>query len=214
MNPFPSIRTRVKICGLTRGEDALAAAGAGADALGLVFYSSSPRHVSLEQAAAIAAVVPPFVSIVGLFVDPDQDYVREVLRRVPLDLLQFHGSESATFCQQFDKRYIKALAVRTTQALRARVMAYADATAVLLDAFKPGVPGGTGESFDWGLVPDDLPLPFILAGGLDASCVESAIRQLSPWALDVSSGVESGKGVKDAGKIIEFIKEVRRADNQ
>lgn len=214
MNPCPSIRTRVKICGLTRSEDAVAAAGAGADALGLVFYASSPRHVSLEQAAAIAAVVPPFVSIVGLFVDPDHDYVREVLRRVPLDLLQFHGGESATFCQQFDKRYIKALAVGATQPLRARVMAYPDAAAVLLDAFKPGVPGGTGESFDWGLVPDDLPLPFILAGGLDASRVEPAIRQLSPWALDVSSGVESAKGVKDAGKIIAFIKEVRRVDIQ
>lgn len=205
-------RTRIKICGLTREQDVLAVINNGADALGLVFYEKSPRHVSLLQAAKLARAVPPFVAVVGLFVNPSVEYVREVLAQVPLDVLQFHGEEAPEFCQQFGKPYLKAIRVKAGVDLVQCTSRYASAQGLLLDAFVEGTQGGTGESFDWALIPHDLPLPVILSGGLHAGNVAAAIKQVRPYAVDVSSGVEAAKGIKDAAKIAAFIKEVRRTD--
>jgi phosphoribosylanthranilate isomerase len=205
-------RTRIKICGLTREQDVLAVINSGADALGLVFYEKSPRHVSLLQAEKLARAVPPFVSVVGLFVNPSVDYVREVLVKVQLDVLQFHGEETPEFCQQFGKPYLKAIRVKAGVDLVQCASRYASAQGLLLDAFIEGTQGGTGESFDWALIPHDLPLPVILSGGLHAGNVAAAIKQVRPYAVDVSSGVEAAKGIKDAAKIAAFIKEVRRTD--
>ena len=179
------MRVRSKICGITRVEDALAAVEAGADAIGLVFYAKSPRAVSVEQAAAIVQAVPPFVSCVGLFVNMPRDQLLAVLQQVPLDLLQFHGDESPADCEGYGRPYIKAL-----------------------DTFVEGVPGGTGAAFDWSLVPQDADKPIILAGGLEASNVAAAIRQVRPYAVDVSGGVEVNKGIKDAEKIRAFVQAV------
>lgn len=210
-------RTRVKICGLTRAEDVLSAAQAGADALGFVFYGPSPRAVTVAQARALAAAVPAFVTRVGLFVDPDADTVRETLAQVPLDLLQFHGNESADFCAQFGRPYIKAIRVQPDTDLTELAAHYSDAQGLLLDSYVPGIPGGTGETFDWARVPRKLALPVILAGGLDADNVASAIAQVGPWAVDVSGGVEAldaaGKripGHKSAEAIEAFIRGVNR----
>ena len=205
-------RTRIKICGLTRELDVLAVINSGADALGLVFYEKSPRHVSLLQAEKLARAVPPFVSVVGLFVNPSVDYVHEVLAKVRLDVLQFHGEETPEFCQQFGKPYLKAIRVKAGVDLVQCASRYASAQGLLLDAFVEGMQGGTGESFDWALIPHDLPLPVILSGGLHAGNVVAAIKQVRPYAVDVSSGVETAKGIKDAAKITAFIKEVRRTD--
>ncbi|OIR01038.1 N-(5'-phosphoribosyl)anthranilate isomerase [mine drainage metagenome] len=205
-------RTRIKICGITRGQDALAAASNGADALGLVFYEKSPRHVSLGQAAQLARAIPPFVTVVGLFVNPAVEYVREVLAQIPLDILQFHGDEEPEFCAQFGKPYLKAIRVKNGVDLIQCAARYAGARGLLLDAFIEGVQGGTGESFDWALIPQGLPLPVILSGGLHAGNVAAAITQVRPYAVDVSSGVEAAKGIKDAAKIAAFINEVKRAD--
>ncbi|MEH6566078.1 MAG: phosphoribosylanthranilate isomerase [Halopseudomonas sp.] len=201
---------RIKICGITRVEDALAAAQAGADAIGLVFYSPSPRAVGPAQAAAIVAALPPFVTTVGLFVDAEPDYVREVLRQVPLDLLQFHGDEDAAYCDQFERPYLKAVRVRAGQDLAQVAAAWPKASGILLDSYKPGVPGGTGEVFDWALVPGKRPWNLVLAGGLSAANVALAINEVQPWAVDVSGGVESAKGIKDIEKINAFIQEVKR----
>lgn len=205
------MRTRVKICGITRIEDAEAAARAGADAIGLVFDPASPRCVDLEQARAIAQAVPPFVTVVGLFVDAAPERVREVLNWVGLDLLQFHGTESPEQCRQYARRYIKAIRMRPEVDLLGEARRYADAAGILLDSFVPGVSGGSGRTFDWTRVPRDLGRPLILAGGLAPHNVAEAIRRVRPYAVDVSSGVERSPGVKDPDKIAAFLEAVRDA---
>lgn len=204
--------TRVKICGITRVEDAQVAAHSGANAIGLVFYEPSPRHVSIELAGQLAAALPPFVSVVGLFVDAQASLVREVLAHVPLDLLQFHGDETPECCAQFGKPYLKAIRVKTGVDLLQCASRFHAARGLLLDAHVDGVPGGTGTSFDWALIPRQLPLPVILSGGLAAENVAAAIKQVRPYAVDVSSGVEAAKGIKDAAKIARFMQEVKRTD--
>jgi phosphoribosylanthranilate isomerase len=206
--------TRIKICGITRVADALAVAAGGADALGLVFYAQSPRHVTLPQAREVARVLPPFVTTVGLFVNPAESEVHEVLRQVPLDVLQFHGEEGPEFCAQFGRPYLKAIRVRPGVNLVECAARYAGAQGLLLDAYVEGTHGGTGALFDWGLIPRDLPLPVILSGGLDAGNVAAAVRRVRPYAVDVSSGVEASKGIKDAAKVAAFIKEVKNVDLQ
>ncbi|HLP97146.1 MAG TPA: phosphoribosylanthranilate isomerase [Sideroxyarcus sp.] len=201
--------TRIKICGITREQDLRAVADGGADAIGLVFYDKSPRHVEVAQAAKLAHAVPPFVTVVGLFVNPTVDYVREVLAKVPLDVLQFHGEETPDFCRQFGRPYLKAIRVKAGVDLVECAARYADAQGLLLDAYVDGTQGGTGESFDWTLIPQKLALPVILSGGLHAGNVVRAIKQVRPYAVDVSSGVEAGKGIKDAAKVAAFIKEVK-----
>ena len=203
--------TRVKICGITRPRDGLAAARLGADAIGLVFHARSPRHVLPGQAAAIARELPPFVSTVALFLDADADEVRSVLRVLPADLLQFHGSEPPEFCRQFGRPYLKAIGMGAgTQAAWALAARYADAAGLLLDSHAPGTAGGTGQSFPWEALPM-LARPLVLAGGLHPGNVAAAITATQPWAVDVSSGVESAPGIKDEGKMAAFIQEVRRA---
>lgn len=206
--------TRIKICGLTREQDLRAVVNSGADAIGLVFYEKSPRHVSIPQAAELMRHVPPFVTVAGLFVNPTVDYVREVLANVSLDVLQFHGEESSEFCQQFGKPYLKAIRVKAGVDLVECASRYASAQGLLLDAFVEGTQGGTGESFDWALIPQNLPLPVILSGGLHAGNVAEAVKQVRPYAVDVSSGVEASKGIKDAAKVAAFIKEVKQIDVQ
>jgi len=206
--------TRIKICGITRMEDALAAAHGGADAIGLVFHEKSPRYVTVQQAARLAAALPPFVTVVGLFVNVGADYVRAVLEQVPLDVLQFHGEEEPEFCSSFNRPYLKAIRVREGVDLVQCASRYAGAQGLLLDAWVKDVPGGTGHSFDWGLIPHELPLPVILSGGLNPANVAEAIRTVRPYAVDVSSGVEAQKGIKDAAKIAAFIKEVKDIDLQ
>ena len=213
-------RTRAKICGITRVEDALAAAEAGADAIGLVFYKRSPRAVTLEQAMAIAEAVPAFVTLTGLFVNPRRMDVEKVLARVPLDLLQFHGDEPQEFCQQFHRRWIKAVRVRSSEDIETAFRDWHRASGLLVDAYDSRRYGGTGQSFDWSLIPPHRPLPLILAGGLDSANVATASRQVRPWGVDVSGGVEASdgtpegtrKGIKDAVKITEFLSEVNRAN--
>ena len=200
---------RVKICGITRVEDALAAAAAGADAIGLVFYARSPRAVDVEQARAIIAALPPFVTTVGLFVDMPRDELAQVLAQVPLGLLQFHGDESAAQCEGFNRPYIKALRVKPGEDIAARVAAYPGASGILLDTYVEGIPGGTGEAFDWSLVPGNLRKPIILAGGLRPDNVAEAVAQVRPYAVDVSGGVEAGKGIKDAQQITAFVRAAR-----
>jgi phosphoribosylanthranilate isomerase len=202
------MRTRVKICGIRRPEHARVAVQAGADAIGLVFHESSPRHVDLAQAREIARSVAPFVTVVGLFVDASRDRVQEVLDQVQPGLLQFHGQEAPEYCRQFGRPYIKAVAMKENVDLRAVAHAYQDAAGLLLDAFQPGVPGGTGQTFVWERVPRDLPKPVILAGGLGAGNVAEAISRVRPYAVDVSSGVEREKGVKDPDKIVAFLEAV------
>ncbi|ATP43947.1 phosphoribosylanthranilate isomerase [Pseudomonas kermanshahensis] len=202
---------RSKICGITRIEDALAAAEAGADAIGFVFYAKSPRAVDVRQARAIIAELPPFVTTVGLFVNASRCELNEILEVVPLDLLQFHGDETPQDCEGFHRPWIKALRVRPGDDLEAACRLYAGARGILLDTYVPGVPGGTGEAFDWSLVPARLSKPIILAGGLDAQNVGRAIAQVRPYAVDVSGGVEQAKGIKDAAKIEAFMRAVKQA---
>jgi phosphoribosylanthranilate isomerase len=196
---------RVKICGITRIQDLEAACAAGADALGFVFYAQSPRHLDIDAAAALVRQLPPFVQAVGLFVNADPAYIERVLSAVPLDLLQFHGDESADACVRYGRPWIKAVRVKPDSNLLKCAADYDGARGLLLDAFVPGVPGGTGERFDWNLIPDALPKPVILSGGLDPDNVAEAVRRVRPWAVDVSSGVEAAKGIKDAQKIAQFI---------
>ena len=209
MSPVPH-RTRIKICGLTREEDVRAAVAAGADAIGFVFYPPSPRYVSFERAAELARLVPPFVSIVGLFVNPAPDFVREALAKVPLQVLQFHGDEQETNCVGFGLPYIKAARMRPGLDLLKYAACFPGAQGLLVDAFVEGY-GGGGETFDWSLIPSELPLPLILSGGLNAGNVAEAVRCVQPWAVDVSSGVEAAKGIKDAVRIIEFVAGVQHA---
>ena len=202
---------RSKICGITRIEDALAAAEAGADAIGFVFYAKSPRAVDVRQARAIIAELPPFVTTVGLFVNASRCELNEILEVVPLDLLQFHGDETPQACEGYHRPWIKALRVRPGDDLEAACQRYAGASGILLDTYVAGVPGGTGEAFDWSLVPAHLSKPIILAGGLSADNVGQAIAQVRPYAVDVSGGVELAKGIKDAAKIEAFMQAVKQA---
>ena len=202
------MRTRVKICGFTRVEDAVAAARLGVDAVGLVFYPLSPRYVGIEQASAIVRALPAFVTVVALFVDQTRSHVEEVLQRVAIDTLQFHGNESADFCRSFGRPYIKALAMRRDMDFTALEREYNDAAGLLLDTYRPDAKGGTGSRFDWNLMPSESTLPIILAGGLTPDNARQAIAQTRPYALDVSSGVETGKGIKDAAKMAAFLQEV------
>lgn len=205
------MRTRVKICGITRVDDAAAVARAGADAFGLVFDPNSPRHVALDQAAALARAAAPFITVVGLFVDAEPARIREVLSRVRVTLLQFHGSETPEQCRVYNIPYMKAVRMQEGADLHAQARAYDDAAALLLDAYVPNVAGGSGQTFDWTRVPRDLARPVVLAGGLNPGNVAQAIRTAHPYAVDVSSGVEAAKGIKDAGKIESFISAVREA---
>lgn len=202
-------RPRVKICGLRDIDTALFAAREGADAIGLNFHAASPRHVTVEQAAAIAGALPPFVSVVGLFVDVTGDIVRSVMNRVGLDILQFHGDEPPEFCAAFGRPYLRAIRMAEGVDLLECAQRFSSAKALLLDAHVPGEAGGTGQAFDWGRIPNGLPLPIILSGGLDSENVGRAIREVRPWAVDVSSGVERERGVKDPAKIAAFIRSAR-----
>ncbi len=204
--------TRVKVCGITRSEDAVAACHSGADAIGFVFYGPSPRFIEMQAARAIAQALPPFVSSVGLFVDAHTAHVEEALQAVHLDYLQFHGSEAPAFCAQFSVPYLKAVRVKPGVDLLQYAIEFKTAKALLLDAYVEGVHGGTGQGFDWQLIPKNLPLPIILSGGLRPENVSAAIQAVRPWAVDVSSGVEASKGIKDPAKIEQFIRGVRNAD--
>ncbi|MEH6346477.1 MAG: phosphoribosylanthranilate isomerase [Bermanella sp.] len=205
-------RTRIKICGITRSEDALEVVSAGADAIGLVFYEPSPRAVTLDMAKSVVAAIPAFVTVVALFVNPSVKEVHRVLNGVRIDLLQFHGDEENDFCSQFQRPFIKAIRVRQTSDVVASSVRFPDAVGLLLDSYKPGVPGGTGETFDWSLIPTSQSKPLILAGGLTPENIASAIDQVRPFAVDVSGGVEAEKGIKDHSKINKFISEVYRRD--
>ena len=196
---------RVKICGITRMQDLHAACNAGADALGFVFYEKSPRHLSIAAAAALVRQLPPFVQAVGLFVNADPAFVESVLQDVPLDLLQFHGDETPAYCEGFKRPYIKAVRVNQDTDLLKYAADFDAARGLLLDAFVPGVPGGTGERFDWGLIPANVPKAIVLSGGLTPDNVTEAVQHVQPWAVDVSSGVEASKGIKDPNKIAQFI---------
>lgn len=217
------MRTRIKICGITRFADALAAAQAGADAVGFVFWSGTPRVVTVEVACAIAAARPPFLTAVGLFVDPSPEEVRAILAAVPLDVLQFHGREPPEFCRAFGRPYLKAIAVTAEGGkggLLECALRYPDAAGLLFDAPPAGgLPGGTGNTFDWDALPQGVGRPVVLSGGLTPANVGAAIRRLRPWAVDVSSGVESIdadgraiRGIKDPARISAFVEEVRNAD--
>ncbi|MCO6414030.1 MAG: phosphoribosylanthranilate isomerase [Thiogranum sp.] len=206
------MRTRVKICGITRREDAQVAAGAGADAIGLVFYENSPRYVEIARARDICAALPPFVSVVGLFVNAPREAVQSVLDAVPIDLLQFHGDESAASCEGFGRPYIKAIAMRPGLDPVPGMLAHPEASGFLLDAYQPERYGGGGEAFDWSTVPELRHRPLILAGGLTPENVTQAIRLTRPFAVDVSSGVEIDKGIKSAERIDAFMRGVERGD--
>ena len=205
-------RTRVKICGIREPEHARIAAEAGADAIGLNFYGPSPRYVEIAQAAAVVAALPPYVMAVGLFVDASELEVRRVLDSVRLDLLQFQGDEPAGFCERFGVPYVRAVRMEQGTDLVEYAGRFSRAKALLLDAHVPGQPGGTGRTFDWRGIPRDLPIPVILSGGLTVENVARAVREVKPWAVDVSSGVETGRGSKDPRKIVDFIRSVRLED--
>jgi phosphoribosylanthranilate isomerase len=204
------MRTRVKICGITRLEDARAAAQAGADAIGLVFYPPSPRFLSVERARELRDALPPFVQTVALFVNADAAQIAQVIGRVHPAMLQFHGDETPQFCEQFGLPYVKACRVKKGVSALEYLRPFSSAAAWLFDSHVPEY-GGVGESFDWSLVPA-TDKPVILSGGLSKANVGAAIRRVKPWGVDVSSGVESAKGIKDAAKIAAFIAEVRNAD--
>ncbi len=204
--------TAVKICGITRVEDGLAAARAGAHAVGLVFYPKSPRCITPPRACEIVKALPPFITTVGLFVNSSAEEVRSVLQQAPIQLLQFQGDETPEFCRQFKLPYVKAVRVNPQTDLLQYARNYHAAKALLLDAYVEGLHGGSGVAFDWSLIPRDLPLPVILSGGLTVDNVMDAVRRVRPVAVDVSSGVESAKGVKDAARISAFIKKVHNAD--
>ncbi len=205
------MRTRVKICGITRPSDAQAAAKAGADAIGLVFYPQSPRFLSLERALEIRDALPPFVQTVALFVNPDAAQVAQVIGSVKPAMLQFHGDETPAFCAEFGLPYVKACRVRAGVDTLEYLRPFSRASAWLFDSYVPEY-GGVGERFDWSLLPAVRERHVILSGGLSAANVGEAVRRVRPWGVDVSSGVEAAKGIKDAGKMAAFIAEVRNAD--
>jgi phosphoribosylanthranilate isomerase len=204
------MRTRVKICGFTRVEDTIFAASLGVDAIGLVFYPPSPRNVEINLAIDIVNALPAFVSVVALFVDEQEALIRKVLQQVPVDCLQFHGDEQPEACRIYGKRYIKAVRMQEGTDVSALARCYADADGLLLDAYHPSAKGGTGSQFDWALIPKLCQLPVILAGGLDATNAKLAVEQVRPYALDVSSGVEVEKGIKDKDKMAAFISAVHQ----
>ena len=206
------MRTRVKICGFTQAKDAVAAANLGVDAIGLVFYPPSPRHVSIEQAKEIVEALPAFVTVVALFVDEQESQIREVLSYVSIDCIQFHGDESAVACRVYNKPYMKAIRMKPDLDVMAIARQYYDATALLLDAYHPGIKGGSGSQFDWDLIPENCTLPVVLAGGLQVDNVRQAIQSVKPYALDVSSGVEAEKGIKDVAKMAAFIQQISEGD--
>ena len=206
------MRTRIKICGITQPEHARVAAHLGADAVGLVFYSPSPRAVELAQAQTIVRTLPPFVSPVALFVNPTRAEVESVLEACPINILQFHGDETPDFCASFGRPYLKAIRVREGANLVEYAASYASAAGCLFDAYNDALYGGTGDTFDWKLIPTHLPQPLVLSGGLNPKNVGEAVRRVRPWAVDVSSGVEVAKGVKDEQLMAAFIAGVRNAD--
>ena len=206
------MRTRVKICGITREQDAMAAAEYGADAIGFVFYEPSPRYVSVERAASIARELPPFLTTVALFVNADADTIASVVDQVGIDLLQFHGQECPDFCARHRRPWIRAVRVKPDTDLLAAQAEFAAGRGLLLDAYRPGVPGGTGETFDWERIPGELAPRIVLAGGLNPENISDAVRRVRPYAVDVSGGVEAARGIKDPHKIKAFIKEVRSAE--
>lgn len=204
-------KVRIKICGLTRDQDVQDAVNAGADALGFVLYAPSPRSVSAEKAASLLKTIPAFVTSVALFVNESADEIKRILAICPFDLLQFHGDESPEFCRQFNRPYMKAIRVRSEKDIQDAVEQFPDAKALLLDAYVENLPGGTGQAFDWRLIPE-LSVPWVLAGGLNANNVADAINQVQPFAVDISGGVEVSKGIKDSQKIQDFISEVRNVE--
>ncbi|MER0170748.1 MAG: phosphoribosylanthranilate isomerase [Nitrosomonas sp.] len=201
---------RVKVCGITRSEDAIAAVQCGVDAIGFVFWPHSARYIDPESARRIAEVIPPFICTVGVYVDPDAAWVEETARVAKLNLLQFHGDESPEFCNQFPQPYIKAIRVKPDADLLQYAQRYGAAKGLLLDTYAADMPGGTGHAFNWQLIPQQLSLPLILSGGLNPDNVARAIKQTQPWAVDVSSGVEAAKGIKDEKKIIAFMQGVKQ----
>ena len=200
--------TKVKICGITNSIDAKIVCDAGADAIGLVFYPPSPRYVAIEQAKEIVESLPPFITSVALFVNETRETIENVLQQIAIDIIQFHGDESADFCASFSRPYIKAVRMKEGLDLYALEDEYAGARAILLDTYKKGIPGGTGESFNWECVPHDLKKPVVLAGGLNADNVAQAITRVQPYAVDVSGGVEASQGKKDRHKIMAFMNKV------
>ncbi len=205
------MRTRVKICGITRFDDAAAVVEHGADAIGFVFYARSPRNIAIERAAEIVRRLPPYLTTVGLFVNAEDDLVRRVIDTVGIDLLQFHGDEPPEVCKRYARPWMRAIRMKPGTDLVAQRRAFGEGRGLLLDAYMPGVPGGTGETFNWDLIPPELAGEIVLAGGLNANNVGDAIRRVRPYAVDVSGGVEADKGIKDPHKIKAFIEEVRRA---
>lgn len=205
---------RVKVCGITRLEDAQAAVREGAAALGFVLYEPSPRYIAPAQVAKIIETLPPFVTTTALFVNESAEAVAAIAEQTQVDLLQFHGDESAAFCDSFDRPYIKAIRMRPNVDLLAETEIFSSARALLLDAYKPGVPGGTGEAFNWDEIPLELRQNIILAGGLTPENISQAIKQVAPYAVDVSGGVEASKGVKDPNKLARFFQEVAHAENR
>ena len=206
------MRTRIKICGFTRAEDAVAAAELGVDAIGLVFYPPSPRSVTIDQATRIVSALPAFVSVVALFVDEQESQIREVLSKVAIDVIQFHGDEPAEACNIYNKSYLKAIRMKPGLDVRQIASTYHDASALLLDAYHPGVKGGSGSQFDWDLIPAHCSLPVILAGGLLVDNASQAVQAVRPYALDVSRGVEAEKGIKDVVKMAAFIQQTKEGD--
>ena len=207
-------RTRVKVCGITRQQDLMAAYRAGADAIGLVFFNKSPRAVTAEQANTILNSIPPFITRVGLFVNAEPEFIRSVLDTVYLDVLQFHGEETNNQCVAYDKPFIKAIRVSESTDLNAKIAEYPDTMAILLDSYVKGVKGGTGITFNWNQIPNQRSKPIILAGGLNPENVAKAITQVNPDVVDVSGGVESEPGIKDHNLIKAFIQEVNYASRQ
>jgi len=206
------MRTRVKICGFTQVQDAVDAANLGVDAIGLVFYPPSPRNVSIEKAVEIVKALPAFVTVVALFVDETEAQIREVLNNVAIDCIQFHGDETVQQCRLYNKPYMKAIRMRPELDVMALAEEYNDASAILLDAYHPGIKGGSGSKFDWDLIPNNCSLPVILAGGLQVDNAKQAVQSVKPYALDVSSGVESSKGIKDVAKMAAFIQAINEGD--
>ena len=206
------MRTRVKICGFTQVQDAVAAANLGVDAIGLVFYPPSPRNVNINRAIEIVNALPAFVTIVALFVDESEVQIREVLSKLPIGCIQFHGDEPAEACGIYNKPYIKAIRMKPGLDVLEIANKYHDASALLLDAYHPGIKGGSGSRFDWDLIPKQCSLPVILAGGLQADNVKQAVESVRPYALDVSSGVEGSKGIKDVAKMAAFVQEIKEGD--
>ncbi|MBF0264506.1 MAG: phosphoribosylanthranilate isomerase [Gammaproteobacteria bacterium] len=202
------MKTRVKMCGITRLVDAQAAIEAGVDALGFVFYPPSPRYIEPEKAAEIIAQIPAFINCVGLFVNEQDKTIENILIQTQLDLIQFHGDESHEFCKQFSRPFIKAIRMKDEQNIQHSIEQYPTAKGILLDSYVKGVPGGTGEIFNWDKIPDNLTKPIILAGGLSANNIAQAIKQVNPYAVDVSGGIEAHPGVKSDDKINEFMRQV------